>query len=133
MPNFRLIIENPSKNEVEIFEGIILSKGKPKKSFEQVVREYFNGDCFNILMYEHFHSIAGVNSELMESLSLSYSVRYSIFNLKQPVVWVDKPVVRGSKIIGTELKNDGIIDWIARNSLIVQKINRIYQTYTHHI
>lgn len=130
LPNFKLIIETPSTNEVEIFEGIITSSGNIQNTLEQIIDRHFDGDPSNIPMYAHLHAVSAINSELMADLSLSYSTRYKLFDAKNSDSWKEKPKVRGRKVNCANTTTKMLIDWIDENAITVDEICSIYESCT---
>lgn len=129
LPNFQLVIENTTDNEMEIFEGFINYKGIMQKDLNEIVNEYFAGDSSNILMYGHLHGIAELNQDIMSDLGLGYSIKYC--KVKNGIISDEgvTPVVRGQGISISQAKNnDNLIDWMKQNNTVTQRIHRIYDS-----
>lgn len=129
VPNFTLIIDDPVKKELEVFEGIISSRDVSPHSLDDIIREFFDGEPSNILLYAHLHSVLAMNRDIMDSLSLAYDVRYKLISQNESLNWREKPLVRGRRIKSAEMATPNLFDWMEQNKLIVSKISSIYEQY----
>jgi hypothetical protein len=134
IPNFTLIIENSGSYEkfIEVFEGFIAIERGTHDSYKEILAKYFDGVESNVLLYAHLHGVAQINSQILSSLGLKYSVRYR--KIEDGIVTQDllEPIVRGQGISGSEKQSRGdLIAWMAANPKDVAAIQRTYKS--HHI
>lgn len=133
VPNFKLIIDDPTNNKIEVFEGVISSTSLPFEGLDTITENYFRGDAFNIILYTHLHAISEINSNIMNSLSLFYNIRYRVITKNEPSDWSDGPLVRGKRITTNDPKSLDFYEWVSINKSIVNNIYSIYNQFTFNV
>lgn len=126
-PAFTLILDCPSEKTIEIFKGFISIKHETIPNIHQIIQNYFNGDEFCIALYNHLHTIAKINTNIMSDLGLEYSIKY--LKIKDGVNTDEciNPVVRSRTISSNnKIQKNDLIFWIKHNKKTVDKILDIH-------